>query len=492
MKRIAALVVAMTVAGTAARAQTPAVHFPVAGTVINIAPVFWLRDDVRTSLILLQAGTVVTVVGRTRPWYKVVFRTDTGEQVGYMSPEDIRLDPDAPIPAGSAAERFSERGFVEVRAFGFPEAATNDDERGVGDVLAREELFAKPARWLQFGAGVDMRSSSHDQVDRDWHLDVDDRTVLRPQLGLRRLSAAINTEHVTLTAGKQFIRWGMADVLSPTDRFAPRDYLDVINNEILPVTGVRAALHAGSETLEAVWLPRMTPSRLPLLAQRWAIVPAVANGYTFEDNGSAFSSRPQRGARWTHVGRFELGVSVFDGVNHLPDIQQTLDPDRGVIALTRTYPALRTFGAESTVPTRVVTVKGEAAYFTSPTKTDTEYVLYVIEAERQAGEWLFDVGYAGEVVTELRENLAFDAERGMARSVIGRAAYTVDPRRTVAVEGAVRQNGHGLYIKGEITQAFGQHWRATFAGVGLRGDAGDFFGQYERNSYGSVTLRLSF
>jgi hypothetical protein len=62
----------------------------------------------------------------------------------------------------------------------------------------------------------------------------------------------------------------------------------------------------------------------------------------------------------------------------------------------------------------------------------------------------------------------------------------------VAVEGAVRQNGHGLYIKGEITQAFGQHWRATFAGVGLRGDAGDFFGQYERNSYGSVTWRLSF
>ena len=33
----------------------------------------------------------------------------------------------------------------------------------------------------------------------------------------------------TLDVGKQFIRWGRADVLNPTDRFAPRDFLNVID-----------------------------------------------------------------------------------------------------------------------------------------------------------------------------------------------------------------------------------------------------------------------
>ena len=36
----------------------------------------------------------------------------------------------------------------------------------------------------------------------------------------------------------------------------------------------------------------------------------------------------------------------------------------------------------------------------SPTSTAEEYVLYVVEVERQVGEWVVDIGYAGEVVTK--------------------------------------------------------------------------------------------
>ena len=55
-----------------------------------------------------------------------------------------------------------------------------------------------------------------------------------------------------------------------------------------------------------------------------------------------------------------------------------------------------------------------------------EYVLYVVEAERQTGEWLLDGGYAGEVVTTSVSTLnrfSFAAERGMARSFIGRVSH---------------------------------------------------------------------
>ena len=80
----------------------------------------------------------------------------------------------------------------------------------------------------------------------------------------------------------------------------------------------------------------------------------------------------------------------------------------------------------------------------------------------------------------------------MARSVIGRVAHTVAPRRTLAVEGAARQNGRGVYAKGEFSQTFGQHWRLTLAAAGIAGEDDDFLGQYQRNSNASATFRLSF
>ena len=69
-----------------------------------------------------------------------------------------------------------------------------------------------------------------------------------------------------------------------------------------------------------------------------------------------------------------MGLSFFNGFNHLADINAAVDPDRRVVSLTRTYPALRTYGGELAVPTRAFTLKGEAAYFTSPTSTSEEYV----------------------------------------------------------------------------------------------------------------------
>jgi hypothetical protein len=75
---------------------------------------------------------------------------------------------------------------------------------------------------------------------------------------------------------------------------------------------------------------------------------------------------------------------------------------------------------------------------------------------------------------------------------VARASYTVDPARSVAFEGAVRQNGHGVYSKAEYSQAYGQHWRATVAGVLIRGEDSDFLGQYRRNSNATFAVRYSF
>jgi UDP-N-acetylglucosamine 2-epimerase (non-hydrolysing) len=107
------------------------------------------------------------------------------------------------------------------------------------------------------------------------------------------------------------------------------------------------------------------------------------------------------------------------------------------------------------VPLPWFTVKAETAFFTSPLDEFDDYTLYVIEIERQTGEWVLTGGYAGEAASTPLSPLTFDPERGIARSILGRASYTVDPQRTVTIEGAVRQNGDAQYVKGEFSQGLG-------------------------------------
>ena len=80
----------------------------------------------------------------------------------------------------------------------------------------------------------------------------------------------------------------------------------------------------------------------------------------------------------------------------------------------------------------------------------------------------------------------------MTRSLVGRASYTIDPNRSLALEGAVRQTGGGAYTKAEYSQAHGQHWRTTVTGTLIRGAPDDFLGQYRRNSHVALALRYSF
>jgi hypothetical protein len=415
------------------------------------------------------------------------------------------------VAIGTTADgqTLTQRGFAEGATFVFPETTSNDTTHLVADALVREELFFKPADWLRFAAGIDLRANSHDQVESGWRLDFGDRGVLRPRLSVRRLTATFARGGLNVDAGKQFIRWGKTDIVTPTDRFAPRDYINVISSELLPVAGVRVSFQKGSETLEGVWVPRLTPSRLPLLDQRWTAVPQEAVGLPIADAGSVFPDGAQVGARWSHVGAgFEYSLSLFNGFNHLPNIESSVvpggrDPRSDIVAppvlvLVRAYPAIRAYGADAAVPTRWFTLKVEAEYFTSrstdsaPAVPTDDYVLYVVQLERQSGEWVFVGGYAGEVVTDHRAAITFAPDRGMTKSVVGRASYTIDPRRGIALEGAVHQNGDGLYAKFEYSETRGQHWRVTLSGVGIAGQDTDFLGQYHRNSNVSAAIRYSF
>ncbi len=392
----------------------------------------------------------------------------------------------------AAAQRYSQRGFFETVTTLYPQAAPNDSGHVVAEGLLRWEGSYQAMPSLKLQAAFDARTDTHHQVERTARLDLQDRSMQRPAFSLRQLSAVWHRGPVTVEAGKQFIRWGKADILNPTDRFAPRDYLNVAHSDFLGVMGGRVTYESGPNTVDLVVVPRFTPSRTPLLDQRWVVFPAVGQ-IPVQDAGSRIPGRTQFGARWNHNSTgYEYSLVFYDGFHHLPLLDGRFSFQPPAVLLERYHPSLRLYGGDAAVPLRWFTLKSEGAWFTSRTVSADEYILYVVQLERTVGEWTLVGGYAGEVVTKRRNPFGFAPDRGMARSFLGRAQYTIDARRSLAFEAAVRQTGEGTWLKSEYSQQMGKSWRVTAGFTWIRGEMTDFLGQYKRNSFGFVALRYSF
>ena len=394
----------------------------------------------------------------------------------------------------ASAQDFTYRGFGQIQSTVYPQSTPQDDEHVVLEAWFRIEPAYRPADWLTLSGSIDARVDTIDQVERAWRVDVRDRGLRRPSLSLRHARATVRKGSLTVDVGKQFIRWGKADILNPTDRFAPRDFLEVTDDEFLAVIGARGQYTRASHAVDVVWVPTFTPSRTPLVGRRWAPLQPQTLGTTgFVDVDPMFPDRSQYGARWNVLGPgFEFSLSYFDGFNHLPQFTAFPLSSRPLVALQRTYAPLRMAGADAAVPLRWFTVKGEiASLFTTSTTAD-DVVVYVVQLERQSGELSLVAGYAGEIVTARRSQIDFAPDRGLTRAFLGRAGYTIDATSDVSFEAAVRQNLDGVWIKGQYSEAFGAHWRATLAGAGIGGRERDFIGQYRRNSHVLLTARYSF
>jgi hypothetical protein len=394
-------------------------------------------------------------------------------------------------PAG--AQEATYRGFMELRAAAYPQTSPRDADRITAEGHARLEFAYKPAPWLSAAASADARFDNLDQVERRWSVNIRDRGLRRPALSIRQAVATLRSPGVTVDVGKQFIRWGKTDILTPTDRLAPRDFMEVTGAEFLAVSGARVQYTRGIQSLDLVAVPFFTPSRIPLLDRRWADVPASAASFAVVDGGVAFPTRTQFGARWSVTAPgLEASASYFDGDNHLPEIAVTPLSSRQAFAAVRSYAPLRMVGGDAAAPLRWATIKGEAAFLTTTSAIADDVVMYVVQIERQSGELSLVGGYAGEAVTRRRSAFSFSPDRGLTRAMLVRASYTLDTNRSVALEAAVRQNGKGVWLEGEYSHASGAHWRTTVTGTVIGGSTADFFGQYRRNSHLQATLRYSF
>jgi len=390
------------------------------------------------------------------------------------------------------AQGVSQRGFIEMSGNLYPQIVPDDNAHGISEVRFRYEPKWQPKSWLTFTASVEERVDTHRQDARTLQIDWNNRSLRRPTLSVRQLFTAFKRNNLTLSVGKQFIRWGETDFLNPTDRFTPRDLLTVVDQDVLPVTAARLTYTLGDNTLNFVWQPLFTPGRIPLVNERWTI--ATETSYRFEvgDLGSKFPGRSSFGARWSRTSAgYEWSLSYYDGFNYFPSLNTTIDPALARIAFSRSYTSLRLYRGDLALSLPLLTLKSEAACYTSPTNKQDEYVLYVLQAERQIREMQLVFGYSGEVVTAHAGVQQFLGERGFARAVFGRASYALDANRTLTLDVFMRQNGGSALLRAGYSHSFGDHWRASVNYVWLNGNANDFLGQYHRNSFATLGVRYS-
>ena len=368
----------------------------------------------------------------------------------------------------------------------------------------------RPASWLRLNGSIDARADTHEQTEWD-AIDWSDRSLKRPGLAVRRLDATLTRGPLSLQVGKQFVRWGKTDILNPTDRFAPRDYLTVVDSEFLGVTAARFTAGLQADTLDLV-AARFTPSRTPLLDQRWAGLAAELENVTLVDGGADYPGRTQFGARWNHVGSgYEFSVSGFNGNNNLPLIESgapqlpggiPLPPAASLpgnvvpaalqVPITRAYPAMWMVGGDAAVPLPVLTLKGEAAFFgTSDSRAD-QYL--ALRHPGRAPERR--VGVCRRLLGRSRDHGSRPGgvragprpDEGLPGT--GVVHHRHEPQRRVRGRRAPERRRHLARL--EYSQASGQHLRFTARATLIAGEPSDFFGRYDRNSHVTVGLRYSY
>jgi hypothetical protein len=394
-------------------------------------------------------------------------------------------------------QSFEQRGLVEVDLFGFPLTAPNDGGQIVGNGLVRWDASYKPWSWITLSGGLEAGTDTHRDTERVLRFDLDDRGLLRPAFSLRSLQITLHQGHFTADIGKQFIHWGKTDILNPTDRFGPRDYLNVVDSESLAVWAARANVEYRGTSLDLVWTPWFTPSRMPLINQRWALLPPDAPPQV-ENAQTIFPGGGQYGARIDHIGNgYEVSASIFEGYNHLPLLVPLVNPFSQTLYIQRFYPKIRTYGTDAVIPLHFFTLKTEAALFNSRESSvdaprSDSYVLWVAQLERQVRQWVFAGGYAGQTIFDQRYPIYFDPDRGLTKTILAKAVYNLDAPTSITFQTATRQNGNGTWSSAEYSRQVAEHWR-VIAGINvISGIPSDFLGEYRRNLFLLLKVRYSF
>jgi hypothetical protein len=358
----------------------------------------------------------------------------------------------------------------------------------------------------------DLQLDTHRDVDRNRWFDLSERGFTRPAGALSEFYFDAKLGHLDLRIGKQRIRWGRADGFNPTDNVIPYDYLDLFSETRLPSAAIKADLYLAQSSFEFIWTPFYTPTRLPLIGQRW--FPRIPDDMpdnssnpvpvAYQDTGGALPSRTignsQWGVRYNQIlPGAEFSLSYLDGFDDIPFfrpkmplLQPNLPVPDILVSFSREYYRSRIVGLDFASEIGPFGVRGEAAYYDRTDPGNLDHLLFVIGLDKTWGDWSAIVQYAGQKLNGRIPGQATFPELGLGSALIYRLERTLGPSRSFQIKGAVRLTDGDFLVQPVYSVAITNGWRLKLGASIFAGPQNGYLGQFRDSSHITVQLIYAF
>jgi len=323
---------------------------------------------------------------------------------------------------------------------------------------------------------------------------------------LRELWLAVQpSDAFELRLGKQYLTWGRADGINPTDLVNGSDFTALVVDDSDRKLGawlLDATAQVRMVSLSALWLLNFVPSVFPL--------PPI-------DPGTPVSQQlPGRGYGQGAVklettgGYVDASLSYFDGFDHTPDM--TLAGS----AVTLFYPRLRTVGGDMARNWGRFGLRGEASYtfqenaVASPFPPRQNVLAVVVGVDRSWLEYLnVNVQYLGRYLARFDDpnaiadpstrsfavlrSLLIQQQARVQQGMSARVSYKWFHEALEAeVRGVTWFDRGGFLIAPRATWAVTDNVKVSLGADLYRGPADSVLGLLKANSLGFAQVRYGF
>lgn len=400
------------------------------------------------------------------------------------------------VDAGGVDDWFAKhgKGKLEYKLFWHTGTRPQDDRKGRSECRFTLELDIPVSEDVRIFVAPDLRWSSHDmsagtfdELNRD--------EVRRPIFHFQEAYVEWSPGPWEVRLGEQIFSWGTADGFNPTDNLNPRDYLDLVDNEKIPVFALSATYHVSDVTsLQFVLIPFFTPSRFDGQDSRWSFFPAAPPRLDFVRNLPSDSlTHMQWGARLkSSAGGVDYSISYFDGYDDIGRPTLVRSPLGMPTGVRLDYDKVRILGCDFATTWGDLGIHGEIAHTWTDGRRNDNYLQYVLGVDYTFAD-IFPgqnvrviLEYAGEHVTKRGRMLDGVPPTGLSRhldrSVLGRAVYEINERAALELKACLNlKGGTNCYFQPSFTYDVSDDLRVVVGADIFTGDGDTFFGQFDDN-----------
>jgi len=182
-------------------------------------------------------------------------------------------------------------------------------------------------------------------------------------------------DNFDIRAGKQQIVWGKADGVFITDIVSPKDLFEFLLPDFdeirRGVIGLRFDYYIDNSTLEFVWLPVFTPTRLPDENSVWAVKPNFPHTPTFDYSKQDVKASLENSEVFLKFSTLSehIDYEIMGGYTWDDDptmfTSVTIDSSTGTtnLIITPEHKRLPVAGGSFSAPVGPVVLRGEGAYY---------------------------------------------------------------------------------------------------------------------------------